>query len=465
MGDNRQLRGLPSVGDVLEHPDMAEAIAECGRELVKHSAQQVIGVARAEALDGKDVPGVGDILEQVACTAGGIRKGGLQPVINATGIVLHTNLGRAPLGRDMIDEIARVAGGYCDIEFDLENAQRGNRNGHVREILKFLTTAEDALVVNNNAAGIILTLNTLALNRGVIISRGELIEIGGSFRIPEIMTASGARMVEVGSTNKTRLSDYEDAIDKDTALIFKAHKSNYSMCGFTAEVSVKELADLAHAHDLAMVYDIGSGLLRRPGGLAVEDEPDVAGAINDGADIVTFSCDKLMGGPQAGVLAGRIELISRLAEAPMMRALRVGKLTIAALSVACRHYLKDDDLASKNPTFAMLARTKADLEKQAGELVGALEKHGVQARAVESVGQCGGGTLPELRIESVAVEIVPKDKGDKSKPTFAERLYRRLLEGDRPILGVLREGKMVLDMLTVQEDEIEVMAEEIGRRT
>ena len=387
--------------------------------------------------------------------------GGLKPVINATGIILHTNLGRAPLGKEMIDEIAKVADGYCNLEFDIAKARRGDRNVHVREILKSITTAEDALVVNNNAAGIILTLNALALGRDVIVSRGELIEIGGSFRIPEIMAASGARMVEVGSTNKTRLSDYEDAIGDDTALLFKAHKSNYSVSGSTEEVSVREVAELAHAHGLPMVYDIGSGLLRRPTAPAMDDEPDVAGAISDGVDIVTFSCDKLLGGPQAGVLAGKADLIAQLARAPMMRAFRVGKLTIAALSVACRHYLSDEDLASGNPTFSMLGRSTEELEKQAKTLVDALAERGVESRIVESEGQCGGGTLPELRIKSVAVEIVPKDKKGRSKPTFAERMYRHLLDGDQPILAVLREGKLILDMLTVREDENQVIAERV----
>jgi L-seryl-tRNA(Ser) seleniumtransferase len=386
----------------------------------------------------------------------------LRPVINATGVILHTNLGRAPLGRAVVEEIAEVAAGYSNLEFDLREARRGDRNVHVAEILRLLTGAEDALVVNNNAAGITLTLRTLAYGREVVVSRGELIEIGGSFRIPEIMAAAGARMVEVGTTNRTRLEDYERAIGPETALLFKAHKSNYSISGFAAEVPSAELAGLGRRRGVAFFYDLGSGLLRRPPGLPLEGEPDVAGALAGGADLVAFSCDKLVGGPQAGVVAGRTGLVAQLRRAPLMRALRVGKLTLAGLSAACRAYLRDESLERDNPTIAMLARSLSDLENLAAGLRAQIEGRGIAARVVDSAGQCGGGALPELSIPSRAVELVPREGIGDARVTFAERIYRRLLDGDPPVLAVLREGRLLLDVLTLSEAELPQAAQAVG---
>jgi L-seryl-tRNA(Ser) seleniumtransferase len=360
-----------------------------------------------------------------------------------------------------MEEIAKVAEGYSSLEFDLDNARRGHRSTHVKEILRFLTGAEDVVVVNNNAAGIVLALHTIACGRDVLVSRGELIEIGGSFRIPEIMGASGANMVEIGATNRTHLADYEKAITDKTALIFKAHKSNYEMCGFTQEVTVKELAELAHSRGLPLLYDIGSGLVRASGISGLEDEPDIETALGEGADLVAFSCDKLLGGPQAGVVAGRAELVGRLAKAPMMRAMRVGKLTLAALTAVCRQYLRSEDLGQHNATHMMLNRSHEQLEGMATGLIYDLEKHGIKARAVKSSGQPGGGTLPNVQLKSVAVEILPvKGIGDP-KTTFAELLYRRLLDTERPVLAVLREGKLVLDMLTVFEADVGCVAKAI----
>ncbi len=462
MTENRKLRDLPSVNEVLEHPDVKALAAERGRALVKYAARAAIDGARTRVLEGGEAPGRDTVIADALALAETVLRGSLRPVINATGVVLHTNLGRAPLGAAVIEEISRVATGYSTLEFDLAAARRGNRNVHVREILRLLTGAEDAAVVNNNAAGLVLALNTLASGREVVISRGELIEIGGSFRIPDILAASGARMVEVGSTNRTRLSDYEEAIGPDTALLFKAHKSNYSMSGFTEEVPVAELAGLARSRELPLLYDIGSGLLRKPQGLPLASEPDVAGALADGADLVAFSCDKLLGGPQGGVLAGRRELISRLAKAPLMRALRVGKLTLAALSAACRAYLRDEDLVRSNPTFAMLSRKRADLDRLASALLEELNSLGVEARAVESSGQCGGGTLPDLVIPSVAVELLPREGIGDSESSFAERIYRRLLDADPPVLGVLREGRLLLDVLTLLSEQLPQVARAVA---
>lgn len=460
---NAPLRDLPSVNEALNRPDLAELADQWGHAVAKHAVRGAIGRARAQVMDGGGAPSTDAIVAEATALVDAVCGRSLKPVINATGVILHTNLGRAPLGRAVIDEITQVALGYSNLEFDLREAHRGDRNTHVREVLKFLTGAEDALVVNNNAAGILLTLNTLARDREVIVSRGELIEIGGSFRIPEIMATSGARLVEVGATNRTRLSDYEKAITDDTAMLLKAHKSNYCIKGFTEEVHVAEMADLAHSRGLPMMYDIGSGLLRKPANLPLEHEPDVAGALADGADIVAFSCDKLLGGPQSGILAGRSEFISRLGRAPLMRTLRVGKLTLAALSAACRHYLRDEDLLASNPAFAMMERSREELERLASLLLAALEQAGVEARKVESVGRTGGGSLPDLEIPSVAVEVLPRNGAGDASQTFVERLFRRLLDSDRPVLGVLREGRLLFDVLTVLDDQVPAIAQAISQ--
>ncbi|MFH2034091.1 MAG: L-seryl-tRNA(Sec) selenium transferase, partial [Candidatus Margulisiibacteriota bacterium] len=319
------LRKLPGVDVLLNEASVKELAAAHGIELVTYAARNTINSAREKILNGS--PQI-DLVSEVKNLIEKISKPSLKPVINATGIILHTNLGRAPLSFEPIR-------GYCNLEFDLETGKRGKREAHLKAPLKYITGAEDTLVVNNNAAAIVLILNTLASGKEVIISRGELIEIGGSFRINEIMASAGVKMVEVGTTNKTRLSDYENAVTENTALIFKAHKSNYSIKGFSEEVGIKELAEFSRKKGIPFVYDIGSGLLRKPKNLNLEGEPDVRSALKDGAYLVCFSGDKLLGGPQAGIIAGKKELISKLAKAPLMRALRVGKMTIAGLSAVC----------------------------------------------------------------------------------------------------------------------------------
>ncbi|MCK4357549.1 MAG: L-seryl-tRNA(Sec) selenium transferase, partial [Candidatus Cloacimonetes bacterium] len=344
---------------------------------------------------------------------------------------------------------------------NLEAGKRGHRNTHISELIKFVTKAEDAVVVNNNAAGVLLCLKTFAENKEAIISRGELIEIGGSFRIPEIMNASGAKMVEVGTTNRTRLSDYEKAITENTRIILKAHKSNYYIEGFTEEVEIGELSKLAKKHNLILIYDIGSGLLRKLEGLPIKDEPDVQTNLKVGADLITFSCDKLLGGPQAGIVAGKKELINKIAKTPLMRTLRVGKMTISALSTVLRYYLKEEDLLSKIPIFKMLSRTKTDLYDLAQKLLKELQKFNIKAKVVESTAHSGGGTLPRLKIDSYSIMLA----SPKNEKKFAERIFENLLKLERPILGILREGNLHFDVLTIFEEDIAYIAHEIHEIT
>jgi L-seryl-tRNA(Ser) seleniumtransferase len=458
---NQIMRNLPSVDALLRAPETAPLIEQWGRPLVAYAVRKTLGEMRAKI--GKkgitDEPSIRDLFADTKKFVIAIAEPSLKPVINATGVVLHTNLGRAPMGEAVLKEIAPVITGYSNIEFDLATAKRGHRGDHIAALLQYLTGAEGALVVNNNAAAIVLALNTFAAGREAIISRGELIEIGGAFRIPEIMEAAGVRMKEVGTTNRTRISDYEKAIGPDTAMIVKAHKSNFAITGFTEEVPVRPLAALCKKKRLPLLYDIGSGLLRKPAGLPLEREPDVRSAVADGADLVAFSGDKLLGGPQAGIIAGKARFIRRLAASPMMRALRVGKLTLAALAAACRHYCDDASLVANNPLFSLLERSETDRLHVAHLLLDALKSRGIAGSIVESIGQCGGGTLPDLTLKSYAVALTPPSDRVKEREAFSEKLFYALLAGDRPILGVLREGRLLFDVFALSEQEIEAIAE------
>jgi len=451
QGEPGVLRQVPSVSCLLEHPRVKDLAARVGRAMAVYAVRRATEDARSEAKKAGAVASVDDIASHATEVARRVCDPTLKPVINATGVVLHTNLGRAPLGPEVMKAVARIATGYSNLEFDLARGRRGSRSEHVLEILRFLTGAEDIVIVNNNAAGIVLALNTLANGREVVISRGELVEIGGSFRVPEIMAASGVRMVEVGTTNRTHASDYEGAIGPDTGLLFKAHRSNYSIQGFTQEVPVGELAAIAHKRGLSLVYDIGSGLLGKVAGMPWLTEPDVRTAIAEGADLVTFSGDKLMGGPQAGVVAGRADLVGRLAEAPLMRAFRVGKLTLAGLFSVCRLYL-DDAGGAGVPTLKALSRSKEDLTEMAEALRHELSARGISARVVASVGRCGGGGLPETELESMAVELVAAAESRAARSRFAEDTFHRLLRAEPPVVGVLREGRLVLDMMALGDD-------------
>lgn len=448
-----KLRELPGVDLFLTREKIIEAVSLFGREPVTYAVRETLTQARNTILNGQNAPSTEQLVASVCRLVQNIFTPSLKSVVNATGVVIHTNLGRAPLGQKVLEEIKYIILEYSNLEFDLKHAARGKRNQHVVPLLKFITGAEDAVVVNNNAAGLILALHTLAHNREVIISRGELIEIGGSFRIPDILAASGAKMVEVGTTNKTHLSDYENAVNENTALILKVHKSNYTIEGFAEEVPLKDLVKLAHSKDLPVLYDIGSGLLRKPEGLPLEDEPDVKTAAAEGADLVAFSGDKLLGGPQAGIVVGKKEYIARLNRAPLMRALRVGKLTLAALSTVIRCYLNRRDLVESLPLFSILEQPEDELKRKADVLQRKLTDAGVDADVVKSTGRCGGGTLPKLKINSYAVVLNGGHRSPKARSSFAETVFHRLLDLDYPIIGILRRGDVLFDVLTLSETD------------
>ncbi len=463
---NNILRRLPSVDRLLGQPGIAPLSRDYGHEAVVYAIRKVLGRVREELTDGGSgalssaVPEKEHIVARVSDYMKALSGRSFRPVINATGIILHTNLGRAPLG-DMMQESRALISGYSNLEYDLPTASRGKREHYLKVLIRFLTAAEDSIIVNNNAAAIFLTLNTLARGKEVIVSRGELIEIGGSFRLPDIMAASGVKIVEVGATNRTRIEDYEAAIGPETALLFKAHKSNFAMSGFTEECSIRQLVELGKQHSLSVVYDLGSGLLRKPKIRILEDEPDARGAVEEGAHLVTFSGDKLLGGPQAGIIIGKEPLVERLSRAPLMRALRVGKVTLSLLAAACRASLTEDSLLQTLPVFRLLNRSKVKRKNLAIGLQNELDRLGVGCEVRDTAGRCGGGTLPHIEIESFAVALHPPLSKKSQSSRWADRLFMQLHALERPVIGVLRKGELLLDILAVFEEDVSSIASSV----
>ena len=456
--NTEEFKNLPGVDKVLYLSDIKILIKQFNIDLVSYAVRNVIDDARRGILSGKKAPSIEYIISEVKQISQKIGEKSLRSVFNASGIVIHTNLGRAPYGDDLLKSIFDTLKGYNNLEFNLSKGKRGQRNEHASEILKYLTTAEDVVVVNNNAAAVMFMLQTFGKGKEAIVSRGELIEIGGSFRIPDIMAASDCKMVEVGATNKTKIKDYENAITEQTSILFKAHQSNFVIKGFTQEVELEELVALGKKYNIPVIYDIGSGLLRKVDKKALKNEPDVKSALASGIDLISFSGDKLLGGPQAGIIAGKKEYIDQLKNAPMMRALRVGKSTLAMLETACTYYLDDKALFENNVLFRTLNKTKEELKHTADLLKGQLLEKEISSQIVESKGKYGGGTLPDLEIDSFSLELLPCNK----KNTLAKEMYHKLLEEEYPILSNLKSGKIFFDLLTIQDKDIEQIVKTIA---
>lgn len=453
-------RRLPAVGKLLQTAEVKALIGSHGKETVLFSIRRLVDQTRKQLTEGKRPP---TEAEFIAALIAGVESSGLrslQKVINATGVVIHTNLGRAPLGAEQLKGSIDVLSGYNNLEFDLQQGQRGDRNVHAAELLKYLTGAEDVVVVNNNAAAVMLVLRTFAKGREVPVSRGELIEIGGSFRIPDIMAASDCAMVEVGTTNKTRLSDYSKAISKKTGLLFKAHKSNYVIRGFTEEVSLNALSELGKTKKIPVLFDLGSGLPRATDHPLLAGEPNVRDTLASGVDLVCFSGDKLLGGPQCGIIAGRKALIAKIKKEPMMRALRVCKLTLALLESACLSWLKTEPSGPTHPVAQLIRRSPEELRMAAERLSAALNAQGIPNEIVASRGQCGGGTLPEAEIPSISVKIV-HNGNTSERSAYAEKLMQNLLHPPHPVAAVLKKGEVYFDLLCVFDDEIDTLATQI----
>jgi len=415
-----ELRDLPSVDELARGVDDPLAV---------DAARAVLSRAREEIKAGVDP---GDLAARLAQELEAARAPSLRRVLNATGVIVHTNLGRAPLAEEAIAHVQAAARGYSNLELDLDSGARGSRQVHTAALLRRLTGAEEALVVNNNAAAVLLALAALAEGREVVVSRGELLEIGDGFRIPDVLARSGATLVEVGTTNRTRAADYERAIGPETALVLRVHQSNFRVVGFTELPALEELVAVARAHGLPLVDDLGSGALGD-----IPGEPSVSGSLRAGADLVCFSGDKLLGGPQAGIAAGRAELVERLRRHPLQRAMRADKLTVAALEGTLRLHL---DAPERIPVLRMLSEdagaVRARAERLAGLVGGAVE---------ETVARVGGGALPLAELASFACAV-------------EESLAAPLRVGDPAVVGIVRDGRLLLDCRTLADDELDEVA-------
>lgn len=442
------LSRIPQVDALLQEPDARELVEAYGRRPTTATLRRVLSEVRERARDGQPIPRTDELLATAARDLADRRAGTIARVVNATGVVIHTNLGRAPLSRDARDAMVEAAG-YASLEYDLAEGRRGSRTRHVGTLAAEACEAEAATVVNNGAAAVVLVLAALSTGREAIVSRGELVEIGGSFRLPDVMSGSGAELREVGTTNRTKLEDYRAAIGDRTGVILKVHRSNYRVVGFTTEPSVPELAQLAHDEGVPFVHDIGSGLLRDPGGGPFADEPTAVGALSAGADLVVFSGDKLLGGPQAGIIAGRGDLVLRCSRHPLARALRIDKFRRAALEVTFGSHLRAD-VPLDLPTWAMLTARPEELRARAEDLA---ERIGGKARADEVLSVTGGGSLPGAELGSWAVIL---DVGDP------DRLAARLRDRDPPIIGRIESGTVVLDLRTVPPAQDGLLADAVA---
>ena len=438
---------MPAVDRVLD------ALGSDVQPLASDAARRSVDAARERVLAGGDPAS----FEEIVTAARTLLESGdrsLRRVVNATGVLIHTNLGRAPLGADQLEAARRVSTGYSNLEFDLVHGERGDRYAHAGDLLRVVTGAEAGLVVNNNAAAVLLVLVALSPGSEVVISRGELIEIGGEFRIPEMMEISTAQLVEVGTTNRTRIADYERAIGSSTGAILKVHPSNYRVVGFTEEVDAAALARLARGRGIPFVYDVGSGLLdAAPVADWARDEPVVNAALTAGADLVTFSADKLLGGPQAGVIVGRKELIDRLTRHPLLRALRVDKMTIAALQETLRAFVQGRVTAL--PLWQLATASVDELERRARMVAEGITRaaFGLEIGVIRSASVMGGGSLPGAEIESRAVAIASSSAG----PSEIRSCLRR---HETPVVARIDDDRVILDLRSVfpHEDDVLVAA-------
>jgi L-seryl-tRNA(Ser) seleniumtransferase len=431
---------------------MPEEVARWGHRQLTASLREILAQLRAQISRG-EVPPVDleSIRQQVREELGDSNRASLKPVINLTGTVLHTNLGRASLPQEALDAVATVSAAPSNLEFDLETGVRGDRESHIEALVCELTGAEAATAVNNNAAAVLLVLNTLALNRQVPVSRGELVEIGGSFRIPEVMQRANCTLVEVGATNRTHLRDYANAINDQTALLMKVHTSNYQVEGFTHAVPEPDLATLAREHGVPFVIDLGSGSLVNFADLGLPDEPTAAWAIAQGADIITFSGDKLLGGPQAGLIAGRGDLIQQIKKNPLKRALRLDKMTLAALAEVLKLYRDPDSLLQRLPTLRQLTRPQEDITAQAERLLPVLAEalpSRYTVTVTECVSQIGSGALPVETLPSAALRI-DSIKGEDAQVRELAEILRQL---PQPVIGRLHKGSLWLDLRCLERE-------------
>jgi L-seryl-tRNA(Ser) seleniumtransferase len=448
---------IPAVDRLLNSPFLSEILPNYPRSLVLKAVHQVLEGVRNAIKSGRgfeeplSLDGISHLVTEKLVL---LNQPSLKPLINATGVVVHTNLGRSILAERVLAKFKPLAGGYSNLEYDLQRGERGSRYSHVEGILKEITGAEACTVVNNNAAAVLVALDTLARGGEVVISRGQLVEIGGSFRIPEVMKRGGARMVEVGTTNKTHLRDYEEVIGPDTALLLKVHKSNYHLIGFTEDVDTVELVTLAHKHNIAVMEDLGSGSFVDFSKYGLVKEPTVQDVLGQGVDLVTFSGDKLLGGPQAGIILGKKSLVEAIRKNQLSRALRIDKLTLLALEETLRIYRDESAAVKEIPTLQMILAPYDQLKSKARRLrrmIGKLDSPNFSLQLADGASKVGGGALPLLVIPTCLVALVP---GRLS----ANAIEQKLRDYDPPIISRVEKDQVLLDVRTVQEPELKILA-------
>jgi L-seryl-tRNA(Ser) seleniumtransferase len=458
INEKRQafLKMLPGVDRILEIARTKPRFEDIPKSVLVRCVRSVIEDLRMIILDDKmkikeEDLSEATILEKVKAGAQNAMTPNLLRVINATGVVVHTNLGRSILAAEAVENLSLIAGNYSNLEFDLSKGARGSRYSAVEEVLCEISGAQAAMVVNNNAGAVLLCLETMAKGKKVIVSRGELVEIGGSFRIPDVMAKSGGILKEVGTTNRTHLKDYEEAIESDTGLFLKVHKSNYSMVGFTAEVSVKDMVELGKKYHISVMEDLGSGTFIDFSQYGLLKEPTVQESVAMGADVVTFSGDKLLGGPQAGIIVGKKDILDRIKQNPLTRALRIDKLTLAALESTLCLYREPEKALEAIPTLRMLTLPCNVIEKKAARLCGMLENIGnsrLEIKLIDCSSRAGGGSLPLLDLPSKCVAI-------KVKEISVDAIKKFMRRNTPPIIGRIEEDLFVMDLRTIQDDELQ----------
>ena len=458
-GSKEMLRSLPAVDELLHQKSISDAVETHPRNLVVRAIRNVLdrnrqAILRKEVVFDPEEFDQAHLVDEILAELEDLASFTLRRVVNGTGIIVHTNLGRSLLCQDALDRLHLMGSGYSNLEYDLTAGTRGSRYVHAEAILCEITGAEAALVVNNNAGAVVLTLNTLAQGREVVVSRGQLVEIGGSFRVPDIMSRSGALLREVGCTNRTHLNDYEAAINPETALLLDVHASNYQIIGFTSEVSLKELVELGRKHRVAVMQDLGSGCFVDLAQFGLQGEPVVQDSVRSGADVITFSGDKLLGGPQAGIILGRKELIRQLKRNPLTRALRVDKLTLAALEATLRLYREQDAAFQNIPTLKMIATDLKTLEDRAQALAEALKSsipQSIGVGVVDGFSLVGGGALP---VQNLPTKLVAMSSREMS----AARLEARFRGYATPIIGRVEQELFLLDVRTLQPGDEKIIA-------
>jgi L-seryl-tRNA(Ser) seleniumtransferase len=445
------LSQLPSVDELLKGPHGQKWLDAFPRRIVLKATRAVLDEKRKTILQNRTVEILSDaIAVDIQQKIRELSAYRLNPLINATGIIIHTNLGRAILSSEALDNIRNVASNYTNLEYELSKGKRGKRYVHIQDILKELSGADDAVVVNNNAAAVLLCLNTFAKDREVIVSRGELVEIGGSFRIPEVMESSGAHLKEVGTTNKTHFSDYKNALSGNSALFLKIHQSNYKIIGFTEEVSLTDLMKLGREYRIPVMADLGSGCMIDMEKYGIYGEPTVQQVLETGVDLVTFSGDKLLGGPQSGIILGKKKLIEKIQKNPLLRAMRIDKLTLASLEATLMQYLDIEKAVNDIPTLRMLTQSSDMIKRRAKKIHNSLQKTLADLASTDVIAdrsQAGGGALPETDLPTFVVVIKPLGMS-------VNALERKLRLGNPPVIARIKENALILDARTVQEKEI-----------